>query len=229
MLKYLALILLIANITLWGWSKGWFGEDPSLKGRDPQRIHQQIRPQAIRIVPREATRQPPTLSSIPQIENTQPSCIQTGPLDNTQATQLQELLGAQQPQLSWNIHIQTEPTSWLIYLGKFDSEQDAIHKKAELARAGIESELITNRAEYQPGLTLGFFRQAINAENQLEALHNQNIPQARIIAWTTQPVGQLLRIEEVTADQIQPLNNLAIQAGAPAFKPCEALATPSAP
>jgi hypothetical protein len=54
MLRALALSLLGANALLWAWTQGWLGAlapaPPALQGREPERLQQQVRPEALTVL-----------------------------------------------------------------------------------------------------------------------------------------------------------------------------------
>lgn len=59
MLRILALGLLGVNALLFAWTQGWLGalapRPPSLQGREPERLQQQVRPEALTVLrPRAA-------------------------------------------------------------------------------------------------------------------------------------------------------------------------------
>lgn len=54
MLRTLALSLLGANALLFAWTQGWLGAlapaPPALQGREPERLQQQVRPEALTVL-----------------------------------------------------------------------------------------------------------------------------------------------------------------------------------
>jgi hypothetical protein len=52
-MRILFAVLLIANVVLFGFDQGWFGHAPSQRGREPERLNEEIRPDSI-TVPRMA-------------------------------------------------------------------------------------------------------------------------------------------------------------------------------
>jgi hypothetical protein len=52
-MRFLFAVLLIANVVLFGFDQGWFGHAPSQRGREPERLNEEIRPDSI-TVPRVA-------------------------------------------------------------------------------------------------------------------------------------------------------------------------------
>lgn len=50
MIKWLALLLVLANVAFWGWTQGWGGPawpPPDTRQREPERLQQQVRPESI--------------------------------------------------------------------------------------------------------------------------------------------------------------------------------------
>ena len=59
MIKWLALLLVLANVAFWGWTQGWGGQTwppPDTRQREPERLQQQVRPETIVVLsPRAAS------------------------------------------------------------------------------------------------------------------------------------------------------------------------------
>ncbi len=59
MIKWLALVLIVANGVFWAWTQGWLGAAwpaPGERQREPQRLQQQVRPESIVVLsPRAAS------------------------------------------------------------------------------------------------------------------------------------------------------------------------------
>jgi hypothetical protein len=59
MIKWLALLLVLANVAFWGWTQGWGGPawpPPEARQREPARLQQQVRPESITVLsPRAAS------------------------------------------------------------------------------------------------------------------------------------------------------------------------------
>ena len=53
MIKWLALLLVLANVAFWGWTQGWGGRawpPPDARQREPERLQQQVRPESIAVL-----------------------------------------------------------------------------------------------------------------------------------------------------------------------------------
>jgi hypothetical protein len=98
MARQLVWMLLLLNVLYWSWAQGWllpYGFGP-LTQREPQRLAQQILPEAVTLVSQaEAMRQP----VVAQAEET--VCLQTGLLDEAQAGVLRLYLETAWPADSW--------------------------------------------------------------------------------------------------------------------------------
>ncbi|MDD3935466.1 hypothetical protein [Rhodoferax sp.] len=100
MVRTLVWLLLLLNALYWSWAQGWllpYGLGPAPQ-REPQRLTQQIRPEAITLlsldeVKREPLREP----------SDDTVCLQSGTMDAAQAEAVRRLL-----QTSWS------PESWLL-------------------------------------------------------------------------------------------------------------------
>lgn len=59
MIKWLAVVLIVANGVFWAWTQGWLGAAwpaPGERQREPQRLQQQVRPESIVVLsPRAAS------------------------------------------------------------------------------------------------------------------------------------------------------------------------------
>lgn len=59
MIKWLALLLVLANVAFWGWTQGWGGPawpPPEARQREPARLQQQVRPESVVVLsPRAAS------------------------------------------------------------------------------------------------------------------------------------------------------------------------------
>lgn len=96
--RTLALVLLLLNALYWAWGEGWllpYGFGPAQQ-REPQRLAQQIRPEAITVL-RAFEGQLPPLAVAPE-----PTvCLQSGPMNQTQADAVRALLETSWPPGSW--------------------------------------------------------------------------------------------------------------------------------
>jgi hypothetical protein len=98
MARTLVWLLLLLNALYWSWSQGWllpYGFGP-LSQREPQRLAQQILPDAITLESQAEARRKPLPAA-----SEQALCLQTGLLDEKQVALLRPYLEASWPAGSW--------------------------------------------------------------------------------------------------------------------------------
>lgn len=190
MLRLAVLLLILANGVYYAWSQGLllqWGYGP-VQQAEPQRVAQQIRPEALRIARGDEAR---------RIDNglgngRAPECLQTGPLDDAVVAQLRPVLEAW-PAGSWSLEPVLEPARWIIYMGKYPSADAVARKRAELRQIGVSFEPLSN-PELEPGLSLGGFSSQAEANQQLDALAQRGVRTARVVQERAEQSGQSLKL-----------------------------------
>ena len=215
MLRLTVLLLVLANAGYFAWAHGalWaWGLGPAQQA-EPQRLEQQIRPKAIRILrPDEARRL--------ELAATGPAraaeCLQAGPLDDTQVAGLTPLL---EPAGSWSLEPVVEPGRWIIYMGKYATAENTARKKAELRQLGVSFEALTDPS-LEPGLSLGGFTSQAEASQQLETFLQRGVRSAKVVQERSELRGRLLKFAAVD-DSLRPrLDELAPVLNAQTLRPC---------
>ena len=200
MLRLLVLVLVLSNAIYFAWSQDYlrpYGFGPAQQS-EPQRLTQQIQPEAIQILtPAEASRQE-TAVRTPAPPTQPPECLLAGLFDEAQTGPLQQALEAGLPQGSWALEPVRVPARWIIYMGRYRNEQQLSSKKAELANLRLKYEPLY-RADFSPGLSLGAFETEEEAKAGLRALNKRGIRTARVVLERAEVRGSQLRI--ATADE----------------------------
>lgn len=225
LIRTAALTLLAANALYFGWSQGLLaplGLGPA-SSSEPQRLEQQIRPEALRVTPSAAPAEAapgpsapaaPTSPSTPATPvaaptpSTATSCLQAGPFDPAQGEALRQALrGASLPDGSWTLESTAVPSRWIVYMGKF-TEADALEKKrAELRALRVETAPIT-QPSLAPGLSLGVFSSNAGAQEHLAQLTRRGVRTARVVPEQTDNTATQLRLpaaDDGLRAQVQPL------------------------
>lgn len=177
MARALVWLLLLLNVLYWSWAQGWllpygFGPAPQ---REPQRLAQQIRPEAITLLnPDEVNLK--SLSGVPESS----LCLQTGLMDEAQAAAVRPYLEASWPVDSWVFQTVATPERWLVYLGKYGNVAELNKKRAELAAMQLDTEPVTSAA-LSPGLSLGVYPSQALANTALQALSRRGVRTARVV------------------------------------------------
>ena len=194
MLRLLVLLLLLANAAFYAWSHGLllaWGAGPTQQS-EPQRLAQQIRPEAVKVLAPAELRQAETLAAqTPR----PPECLQTPALDLAQIAPLRQLL-AGWPQGSWSIDPVTEPARWMIYMGKYAGVEQVARKRAELRQIGVSFEAPPN-PDLEPGLSLGTFPTEAAATAQMSALAARGVRTARVVQERPEQNGMRLQLPAV--------------------------------
>lgn len=195
MLRLVVLVLVLANGLYFAWSQGLlqsWGAAPAQQS-EPQRLGQQIRPEALRVLTADEARRVESAAA-PAVRG--PECLQAGLFDERQATAVRQTLEPLLPAGSWSLDAATEPARWIIYMGKYLTPDAVNKKKAELRQLGVSFEGLSNQA-LEPGLSLGGFTSQAAAQQQLDRLAQRGVRTARVIQEREEARGQLLRLPVV--------------------------------
>jgi hypothetical protein len=218
MLRLTVLLLLLANAAFFAWSKGMlapWGLAPAQQS-EPQRLEQQIKPQALRILSsQEARRFESASGASPQATS---ECLQAGLFADSQAASLKQALGPW-PAGSWLFELAVEPAHWIVYIGKFATAENVSRKKAELRQIGVLFEPLSDPS-LEPGLSLGGFATEAAATQQLEALSQRGVRSAKVVQERPEQRGQRLKLPAVD-DTLRPrLDELRAALNGKSLRPC---------
>jgi hypothetical protein len=216
MLRLVVLVLLLANAAYFAWSQNLlapWGIAPAQQS-EPQRLAQQIRPQAVRILSAEEARRIEVAAAGPRA----PECLQAGPLDDSQAAALKQALEPW-PAGSWSLEPVAEPARWIVYMGKYLTADNVNRKKAELRQLGISFEPLSDPA-LEPGLSLGGYPSEAEASRQLESLAQRGVRTAKVVQERPEMRGQLLKLPAVDEALRPRLDELKAGLGAKSLRAC---------
>jgi len=201
MLRLLVLVLLLANGTYFAWSQGYLrsvGAAP-VQQAEPQRLEQQVRPEALRLLSAEESRR---IESTAASAARAPECLQAGLFDDRQAAAVRQAVEPLLPAGAWTMEAATEPARWIIYMGKYLTPDAASKKKSELRQLGVSFESLSNQA-LEPGVSLGGFTSQAAAQQQLDRLAQRGVRTARVVQEREEARGQLLKLP-VVDDALRP-------------------------
>ncbi len=210
MLRLLVLLLLLANGAYFAWSKGLlavYGLAPASQS-EPQRLEQQIRPEAIRIL------------STPGAASASPAeCLQVGIFNEEQTAVLRERLQSVLPAGSWVLESAVEPARWMVYMGKYSSAEALAKKRGELRQMRVSFEALNNPA-LEPGLSLGTFTSQPDANAELERIAKRGVRTAKVVQAQLEVRGQKLRLPAVNASLRPKLDELKPQLAGKSLLAC---------
>jgi hypothetical protein len=216
MLRLLVLVLLLANAAFYAWSQGLllaWGVGP-LQQSEPQRVQQQLQPQAVRVLAASELKQAEALAAqAPR----PPECLQTAALDPGQLAPLRTTLDTW-PVGTWSLDTVTEPARWIIYMGKYPGVEQVARKRAELRQIGVSFE--SPGPELEPGLSLGTFTSEAAANRQLEEVAVKGVRTARVLQERPEQKVQRLQLP-VVDDTLRPrLDELKFALAGKPLRPC---------
>ncbi len=223
MLRLAVIVLLLANAGYYAWSQGLlrdWGLAPA-SDAEPQRLHQQVEPGRLRLLPGAAAASPAVPASAPAsaasaapapgpapADAAQPQgpaaaaagaagpCLQAGVYDARQADALRAAL-ASWPQGSWQLDPTPTPGRWMVYMGRLADEDMLARKRAELRALKVPYD--RPGAALEPGLSLGRFSTEEAAQRGLALLAAQGVRTARVVQERPETAGFTLRLPAAPA------------------------------
>lgn len=237
MLRTIAILLLLANLAVLGWTQGWFDGlrgSPRQPEREPERLAKQVNAEQVRLVPApaasaalaaaaKAAAASEAAASASAAQAASGHCLEAGPIMATgQAAAeklLQDTVGLGSGQIT---ALPSERKgSFLIYMGKYADEETLARKVEELKRLRIEPKPMENAPELQPGLVIGNrFDDKTAAEAELGRLSQRGLRTARVITLVPPVPLVTLRVPAATDAQRDKLSGLKLPNNGPAFGAC---------
>ena len=200
MLRLIVLLLLLANALFYAWSQGYllaWGTGPTQQS-EPQRVAQQVRPQAVRVLPGDELRRIESqLDQAPRAAE----CLVSPMLTEAELAGARPVLDALPPG-SWSLEQAVEPARWIVYMGPYPGVEQVARKRAELRQLGISFEALTNPS-LEPGLSLGSYASEAAASPQLAGLAARGVRTGRVAQERAEQRGQRLLLPAVD-DTLRP-------------------------
>ena len=220
MLRLLVLLLVLANAAYFAWTRGALaplGLAPAVQ-TEPQRLQTQIQPGAIRLLTPDEVRDlqaaPSASAAAPALE-----CLQAGIFSDEQANRLRTSLEAALPAGSWLFESSVEPARWIVYMGKYSTEDAMAKKRSELRQLGVAFRTVSSEA-LSPGLALASFPLQADAEKELSRITTKGVRTARVAQERAETRGQTLKLPAVSASLRQQLDTLGAQLEGKPLRPC---------
>lgn len=240
MLRLLVAALLIANLLFWAWHEPAVTEalglaPPGLGQREPERLRKQVRPEAVRLLApavsgsRSASRPAEPASpagAVATVAASAPAgdnslCLETGPLsDSAASAAVRELAQAGVPAGAWVDMRRELPGRWVVYMGRFADRETLQRKLEEVQRMNLQATELRRPAELAPGLALGEFGTAADAEARLERLQARGVRTARVLQLPSAGAEHRLRAERVERGAAEKLAAQAPRSGPVLWQPC---------
>lgn len=243
MLRFLFLILLLANAAVFAWSQGWLPADLwSSAARATTEARPEIQAQRVGVLERHplslvappetpgdaamapgttdtpgASLRPATASGagLASVNRQGNSlCIEAGPFNDPEFEQVSSAVRRVLPQLTWDTIKRASPEQWSIYMGPFDTEAALERKQTELDRIpGLRYEVLRVPASLAPGISLGRHDTQEAAQQALASLKDTGVRTARVIRLRRAIERQVLRVNEADSDTQIALSGLVLPRG----------------
>lgn len=224
MLRAVALLLLLANLAYWAYTRGYLdvvGLAP-IDTREPHRLAEQVAPEALVVLnparpagpplvvpdPTPAAALPPAAlppaapaPSPPPARAVPPTCWQATGLTKPQEILVRAALDNMGGMDGlWRLTEGVLPARWIVYLGPFPSEAALQQRRAELRQSNIEHRALTT-ANLSPGLALGTFSTEEAAQRALATVTRQGVSGARVVQERPDTPLHTLTLEGVSDAQ----------------------------
>lgn len=178
--RALLVLLLMANGVYLAWHQGWLhavGFAPASE-REPQRLQQQVRPDALKLL---STQEFKRVENLLRADSAPRECLRLGPFDSAQAEALQAALqGAFPAGTVWQQETESTAARWILYMGRFANPEAQAKKREELAGMRLSTVALVN-PELEPGLSLGAFETQAAANAELARLATRGVRTARVV------------------------------------------------
>jgi hypothetical protein len=219
MLRSFVLMLLLANGVYYAWSQGLlnaWGFAPA-EVSEPQRLAQQIRPEAIRLLRADEVRR---IEATPVVAPRPTECLVAGTFDEAQTVALRRGLESSLASGGWEIEAANQPGRWIVYMGRYPNEQALAAKRAELSNLKLTFGRLNDPA-LEPGLSLGAFTAKEEAESALAALSKRGVRTAKVLQERGEPASwqvKLAAVDDALRARLEELK--PVFAGKP-LRPCK--------
>jgi hypothetical protein len=221
MLRFFVLLLLLANGAYFAWAQGHLaslGFAPPQQS-EPQRLQNQIKPDAIRLLSNTEAKRVEALASTPAAKA--PECLQTALLSDKQASAVREA-AASLPANAWRLEEATEPARWIVYMGKYANAEALAKKKAELRELSVAFESLKNPS-LEPGLSLGGYLSQSQANESVANLARRGVRTAKVVQELPERKGQMLKLPSVDDSLRSQLDGIKSAVGAAGLVVCKAV------
>jgi hypothetical protein len=220
MLRFLIVVLLLANGLYYAWTQGHlavFGLAP-VSQTEPQRMAAQIKPEAMRLLSSNEAGRIETAVVAPAAKPSE--CLQSPLLTERVATAVRSAVLALPPD-SWVIEQVQEDARWIVYMGKYNDPEVLAKKKSELSQLGVAFDAPA-AANLAPGISLGGHASQLEANRSLASLNARGVRTAKVVQEAAAVQGQVLRlgaVDDALRSQLEPVKAAL---GAAALRVCKA-------
>lgn len=206
-MRLIALVLILANLAFFAW---WRYLAPEDEGTEPNRVAQQIAPDALRLA-----------ASAPQATAAQASCREWGGFAAPDLARAQQAIASLGLAAAPSVRDITETQSWWVYIPPGGGREAALKRAADLKALGItDFFVVQEEGPSRWAVSLGIFRSEELARARLEALRGKRVRTAELGTREAHFSRAWLQARGLTAPQIEGLSTLARQFEGSEVRPC---------
>ncbi|HSW07862.1 hypothetical protein [Aquabacterium sp.] len=235
MLRAAALVLLLVNLLVLGWTQGLFDKLRGTRAdadREPERLQRQVNADQVRVLPAPAASAALAAAQAAAASEAEAAvraaaappgtCLEAGPVPATALAAAEKLLrdNAGLSPGSWTPVSSERKGVFLIYMGKYADEETLGRKIEEVKRLRLDPKPMSNSPELEPGLVLGRFDDKTAAEAELGRLSQRGLRTARVITLVPAVPLVTLRVPNASDAQRDKLSGLKLPNNGPAFAAC---------
>ena len=240
-MRGLLIALVVANLLVLAWSFDVLPGVPRHREREPDRLRQQVRPDAVQLITPTAASAalqaaaaqrtsnlaaaPVTAAaSAPLLANASATvCLEAGPFAAAEVAAAERgLRELKWPGLEWTPQRSERGGSYIVYQGKYSDETVMARRRDDYRRQQIAAEEVRNSPDLQPGLQFGRHDTRTAADAAAAQLVQQGVKGARVVTINMPVVVTLLRVERADGALAARLAQLSLPPAGSGFRPCAA-------
>ncbi|HEU5297588.1 MAG TPA: hypothetical protein VFU71_22615 [Burkholderiaceae bacterium] len=236
-MRGLLIALVVANLLVLAWSLDWLPGLSRQREREPERLHQQVRPEAVQLITptaasaalqaaaaqRSGAAAAGAAASAPVVDGQVTVCLEAGPFAAAEVAAAERgLRELKWPSLEWAQQRSERGGAYIVYQGRFADDAAMARRRDDYRRQQISVEEVRNSPDLQPGLQFGRYDTRASADAALGQLAQQGIKAARVVTINIPVVVTLLRVERADGALAARLTQLNLPPAGSGFRPCAA-------
>jgi hypothetical protein len=223
-MKALFLLLVLLNLALFAWQRGWLGTVVEA-GHEPARLARQINPERVRVLTpqavealtkagKSASNERPAAPVPPTAAAAAPAplagnCLQLGDFEGEAIARARSRLDAVAPGARLTVRTVAVPGWYLVFLPPLKTRADAERQIAELRQRGLSDiALIGEGSSLRNGVALGSFRDPQLAARRRAEVEAAGAKGARVSERPTSVEAARFEVRGIDAAQAQALTEL---------------------
>jgi hypothetical protein len=217
-LRWIVVLLIVANAAFFAWARGWLGAPPHHDEREPERVQAQVRPEALTVLPAKAAG-----AAVQAARAAAQACLEAGPFSENDVISAEALLVASQiGEGTWLRVDGSPPAVWLVFAGRYPEPALRKAREEDLKKLKLSFELIDRPTDLAPGFVLSRHASKEDAQAWVDARANTPLKGVRVVQLPAPASAWRLRVpraDSLLADRLQALPAEALAGG---FKACAA-------